>query len=209
MKILAVSDVVTPALVAAAGPESPPSVDIVISCGDLPPEYLSALAATFQVPLYYVRGNHDIRNQDSSPAGCMDINLRRVRLGALNMLGIEGSRWYNGGPYQYTEAEMRWRLFTLRPSLWWGRGVDIVVTHAPPRFIHDAEDPCHRGFRAYLRFISRYRPSVFLHGHIHRNFESDEARMTRIGETKVINCYGYTIIDIPTEALAGAPVRLP
>ncbi|MFH1985585.1 MAG: metallophosphoesterase [Pseudomonadota bacterium] len=207
MKILAVSDTVTPALTSPTGPGSTPAVDMVISCGDLPPEYLSTLVAIWQVPLYYVRGNHDIRYEDTTPTGCTDIHLRLIRFRAMNILGIEGSRWYNGGPYQYTEAEMRWRLFSLRPSIWWGRGVDIVVAHAPPRFIHDAEDPCHRGFRTYRRLIDRYRPSYFLHGHIHRQFESAEARVTRIGDTQVINCYGHTIIDIPSETVAGKAVR--
>lgn len=203
MKILAVSDAVTPVF-AAPNPDPLPPVDLIVSCGDLPPEYLAGLVRAGTAPLFYVRGNHDIRYDAAPPRGCTDIHLRTMRVDGLNILGIEGSRWYNGGPHQYTEAEMRWRLFLLRPTLWWRRGVDIVVTHAPPRFIHDAEDPCHRGFRTYLRFIERYRPMVFLHGHIHRQFTSFAERVTRVGDTRVINCYGHTVIDIPP-----APVAAP
>jgi Icc-related predicted phosphoesterase len=207
MKILAVSDTVIPALTTPEAPLSPREVDLIISCGDLPPEYLSALTDTMGAPLYYVRGNHDIRYRDTPPRGCRDIHLKIVRSRHLNILGIEGSRWYNGGPYQYTEAEMRWRLLSLLPAIWWARGVDIVVSHAPPRFIHDAEDPCHRGFRAFRRLIFRHRPMLFLHGHIHRHFDTDDQRITRVVDTEVINCYGYTLIDIPPGKMAAAAGR--
>jgi Icc-related predicted phosphoesterase len=201
MKLLAVSDAVSPALTDPLAREAFSGVEAVISAGDLPPEYLASIAVALGVPLFYVCGNHDIRYKDTTPTGCTNIHLRLVSFGGLNILGIEGSRWYNGGPYQYTEAEMAWRLLTLMPAIWWARGVDIVVTHAPPRFIHDAEDPCHKGFRSFLRLIKRYRPAYFLHGHIHRYFESHEARVTQFNGTEVINCYGYTLIDIPPETV--------
>ena len=207
MKLLVVSDTVTPSLTEPSASASMAAADAIISCGDLPPEYLSTLATRTNLPLLYVRGNHDIRYADSPPVGCTDIHLKVVKLGGMKILGIEGSRWYNDGPYQYTEGEMRWRLFAMRPSIWWAGGVDIVVTHAPPRYIHDAEDPCHKGFRAYRRFIDRYRPAFFLHGHIHSRFDSFEERVTRINSTEVINCYGHTFIDIPSETLAGKAVR--
>lgn len=31
-----------------------------------------------------------------------------------------------------------------------GRRLDLLVTHAPPRGIHDSPDPVHRGFAAFL-----------------------------------------------------------
>ena len=34
-------------------------IDLIISCGDLKPEYLSFLATMVPVPLLYVHGNHD------------------------------------------------------------------------------------------------------------------------------------------------------
>ena len=34
-------------------------IDLIISCGDLKPEYLSFLATMTTVPVLYVRGNHD------------------------------------------------------------------------------------------------------------------------------------------------------
>ena len=99
------------------------------------------------MPLYYVRGNHDIRYRTSPPTGCMNIHQRRVTFRGLRIMGLEGSRWYNGGPIQYREFQMRQMIWRMLPGLWFKGGVDMVVTHAPPRHIHDAEDRCHGGLR--------------------------------------------------------------
>jgi uncharacterized protein len=172
----------------------------LISCGDLPPEYLRFLLKAFDVPLFYVRGNHDIRYQSNPPLGCINLHNRVVRHKGLKILGLEGSRWYNGGPNQYTETQMRHLTWRLRPRLWWLGGIDLVVTHAPPRFVHDAEDLCHRGFKTYRRLIQRYAPSHFLHGHIHMNFTDDAQRVTLLGNTRVINCYRHCMVEIEENA---------
>ena len=146
LKILSVSDVVKPVLFEGANIAPFADVDLILSCGDLPPEYLSRLVNYLNVPLYYVSGNHDIRYKETRPEGGLDLHGRLVDNEGINILGLEGSHWYNGEPYQYTEGQMRSIISRLRPSLWWRGGVDVVSTHAPPRHIHDAEDPCHKGF---------------------------------------------------------------
>lgn len=191
MNILCISDFVVPELFDSFDPERFTPVDLLISCGDLPPEYLVFLNHAFKVPLYYVRGNHDIRYDNKPMNGCRDINGSLVRQGPVRILGLGGSRWYNGGPNQYTEWEMRQTLWRATPQIWRQRGVDIAVAHAPPRHVHDAEDLCHRGFRSFNRFIKKHQPAYFLHGHIHAQFEKDEDRITKVGRTKVVNCFGY------------------
>lgn len=177
-----------------SGPFS--GIDVIVSCGDLPPEYLSRLAHVFNVPLYYVGGNHDIRYKDKLPQGGVDLHGRLERIQGLNFLGLEGSRWYNGGPFQYTEGQMRTAIRRLRPALWWQGGIDVVVTHAPPRYVHDAEDLCHRGFRSFRWLIDKYQPDYFIHGHIHREFSDSSERVTVVDATKVVNTYGYNILEI-------------
>ena len=54
-------------------------VDLILSCGDLPPEYLSRLVNCFKAPLYYVRGNHDIRYDEKPPEGCRDLHGKLVK----------------------------------------------------------------------------------------------------------------------------------
>ncbi|MBF0241105.1 MAG: metallophosphoesterase [Desulfamplus sp.] len=196
MKILSVSDVVAPALYKEFDKELFSNIDLVLSCGDLPPEYLSFILHALNVPLFYVRGNHDIRYNNKPPMGCTDIHSRIVKFNNIKIMGLGGSRWYNGGENQYTEEQMKKIVSRMKLSIWLNKGVDIVISHASPRYIHDAEDRCHRGFKVFHKVIDKYKPAYFIHGHIHKNFNSPDDRITTINTTKVINTYGYNIIEI-------------
>ena len=195
MKILCVSDFVVPDLQREGAKGSLPPIELVISCGDLPPEYLTLLYTTFDVPVLYVKGNHDIRYDAKPPVGCTDINRRIFTVNGFRVLGLEGSRWYNGGPNQYTEAQMKRIIWKLRPTIWWRKGIDIVVSHAPPRHVHDAEDRCHRGFKSFRWLIEHYTPSYFLHGHLHKTFSDPADRVSHFGSTQVINTCGYHLLE--------------
>ena len=202
MRILTVSDRVEPVLSDREAPSRFPGVELILSCGDLPPEYLSFLRGIFGVPLYYVLGNHDIRYESTRPLGCMDLHAKLVRFQGIRLLGLEGSRWYNGGPQQYSEREMKRIIWGLRPKLWIGKGLDIILTHAPPRHIHDEEDQCHRGFRSFRWLVDKYSPRYFIHGHTHALFTDPSERITTLNQTKVINSYGYFIFDIEPISMA-------
>jgi len=199
MKILTISDRVEPLLYDHFDAVNFPDIDLILSCGDLPPEYLSFLVSKFNVPLFYVRGNHDIRYESSPPDGCENLDGRLTRFRGINILGLEGSRWYNGGPIQYTEKQMRQKIRGLQLKIWWGRGIDIVITHAPPRYIHDAEDPCHKGFKSFQKLIDRHRPGYLIHGHIHTLFTNPEQRVTTVNQTRVLNTFGYHLIEVSHE----------
>lgn len=196
MRILTVSDIVVPSLYPLSDREAYGAVDLVVACGDLPPEYLGYLAHAFNVPLFFVKGNHDIRFEKQPPGGCVDLNGRLVAFNGLRFMGLEGSMWYNGGPLQYTDKQMKAHVRRLRPVLWWHKGVDVVVTHAPPQGIHDGQDLCHQGFACFLWLIRKYRPRFFLHGHMHMQFRDDAERTTLFGSSRVINTYGHYILDI-------------
>jgi Icc-related predicted phosphoesterase len=196
MRVLTVSDIVVSTLYPVADRKAFGEIDLVIACGDLPPEYLGYLAHVFDVPLFFVKGNHDIRFDRTPPGGCTDLNRRLVSFRGLRFLGLEGSMWYNGGPCQYTEKQMKGHIRRLRPVLWWRKGVDVVVTHAPPLGVHDGKDLCHQGFACFRRLIRKYRPRFFLHGHIHAYFQEASERMTLLNTTRVINTYGYHVLDI-------------
>jgi Icc-related predicted phosphoesterase len=197
MKILCVSDTICKNLLEpVAGGPAINGVELILGCGDLPPEYLTTLRFRYDTPLFYVLGNHDLRFTSSPPRGCRHVDRQLVKNGPLRIIGFSGSRWYNGSINQYTEQQMAWFITLMRFRLWRHGGVDIVISHAPPRFIHDAEDPCHRGFRAFRRFIDKYRPAYFIHGHIHALFNDPAERITRINSTSVINSYGYYLLEI-------------
>ena len=201
MKILTVSDCVVPILYNDSRAEPFPDVNLILSCGDLPPEYLSFLVKTFNVPLFYVRGNHDIRHEGYRPGVCTDLDNRVVLHERVRILGLEGSHWYNGQPHQYTERQMRQKIRRVRPEIRRHGGVDIIITHAPPRHIHDAEDPCHRGFESFRNLIDRYAPRYFIHGHIHCNFNDPSQRISIVNKTIVINAYGYYLFEIADEKI--------
>jgi uncharacterized protein len=196
LKILAVSDFIDKSLTEQVENRTLAPVDLIVSCGDMPPEYLSFLRDRLDRPLYYVKGNHDIRYSPVNPVGCKNIHSRLVRFQNLNILGLEGSIWYNGGENQYTDKEMKKIISRMWFSLWRKGGVDIVVTHAPPRHIGDAEDRCHMGFDSFVHLIKKRAPGYFLHGHIHREFDSPEDRVSRVNTTQVINTCGHTIIEV-------------
>ena len=49
-------------------------IDLIISCGDLAPQYLEFLATFAKVPVLYVHGNHDYCYDDTPPCGCICID---------------------------------------------------------------------------------------------------------------------------------------
>jgi Icc-related predicted phosphoesterase len=201
VKILTVSDRVTPELISDGSPVAKGSIDLILGCGDLPPEFLSRLREVYDVPLFYVLGNHDIRHE-TGIQGCEDLTRRIIMHGGRSFVGFSGSRWYNGNQNQYREREMRTQIRWLWFDLWRLKRLDVVVTHAPPRHIHDAEDRCHKGFNCYRGFIEKYRPGFFIHGHIHRVFETPADRVTVVDQTQVINSYGYHLVSIHDEPAA-------
>ena len=202
MRILSISDRPESRFEKEAGRDSLQEIDLILSCGDLPPEYLSLIASRSNSPLYYVRGNHDIRYESKPPYGCFDLHARMTTVDGIRILGIEGSRWYNGGPVQYTEHQMRMILLKLLPYIWLKKGVDIVITHAPPRYIHDAEDICHQGFVSFRWLMRLFAPFYFIHGHIHAHFNDRSERISTYHRTQVVNTYGHFIFEIDPTRLA-------
>ncbi|MCK5350832.1 MAG: metallophosphoesterase family protein [Desulfobacula sp.] len=196
LKILTVSDFIDKSLTQMVEDKTLEPVDLIISCGDLAPEYLSFLRDRLDKPLFYVKGNHDIRYSLSNPVGCKNIHARIVRFKSINILGLEGSIWYNGGVNQYTDKEMKKIIFGMWFSIWRKGGIDMIVTHAPPRHIHDAQDPCHIGFESFVKLIDKRKPGFFIHGHIHKDFKKHEDRITIVNTTKVVNTCGYTILEV-------------
>lgn len=197
VKILSVADTVCESLLdKSGGAPVVEGINLILGCGDLPPEYLENLRNRYDVPLLYVLGNHDLRYSGPPPRGCEPIHRRLVIRRGLRIIGFDGSRWYNDGINQYTEKQMTRFIRRMGLTLWRHKGVDLVVTHAPPRFIGDAEDPCHRGFRVFRKLIDRHNPGWFVHGHIHALFGEDSERITTINSTTVVNSYGFYVFEI-------------
>ena len=197
MKILIVADEESAYLWDHYRPGRLAGIDLILSAGDLKPEYLSFLVTMANRPLLYVHGNHDSIYEKRPPEGCDCIDDKLVTVNGLRILGLGGARMYNGGPYQYTEKQMERRIRRLRWKLYRSKGVDIVLTHAPPAGYGDAEDIAHRGFEAFLPLMDRYQPSYLIHGHVHKSYSVHTfSREVQYASTTVLNGAGQTILEI-------------
>lgn len=197
MKILLVSDEEDRFLWDYYTPGRLKGIDLILSAGDLKAEYLSFLVTMANRPLLYVHGNHDGGYAQRPPEGCQCIDGKLVTVGGLRILGLGGSALYNGGPHQYTEKQMRWRIHRLRLKLALTGGVDIVLTHAPVRGFGDEDNMTHRGFEAFLPLLDQYQPRYLVHGHIHQRYGANRPRCYQYNETTIVNATGRYILEFP------------
>ena len=117
----------------------------------------------------------------------------------VRILGLGGSMRYKPGEHQYTEWEMRRRVFKLFPKLVWRRGFDILVTHAPAYQLNDARDLPHQGFKIFLQLIEKYHPKFFLHGHVHMSYGRQHKRYDKYMDTYVINAFDRCVFEFEAE----------
>lgn len=171
-------------------------IDLIISCGDLKPQYLSFLATFTHAPVLYVHGNHDDKYEKVPPDGCISIEDDIYVHDGVRILGLGGSVRYKPGIHQYTQKEMRRRVRKLWWKLWRHKGFDILVAHAPAYQVNDGDDLPHRGFDAFRDLMDKYKPSYFLHGHVHMNYGRKFPRLSSYNETQVINAFEKYIFDI-------------
>ncbi len=197
MKILTVSDEECAALWDCYVPGRLKEYDLIISCGDLKAEYLSFLVTMARCPVLYVHGNHDTRYDVRPPEGCDCIDGQVVTYNGVRILGLGGCVWYHPGQHQYSEKDMRRRVRRLWFQLLKAGGVDIIVTHAPPKGLGDAEDNAHRGFQVFLELMDKYKPKYLLHGHVHLNYGQTPVRELHYGDTAVINACQRYVVEIP------------
>lgn len=100
MNIMILSDQESKLLYEYYDPERIKDIDLLISCGDLPPEYLTFFASVCHAPLVYVRGNLTINTPIS----------RRRAVSALRTIFMcirESGSW---------GWEVLWNIFRARPT---------------------------------------------------------------------------------------------
>lgn len=196
MRILALADEECQALWDYYSPGKLNEYDLILSCGDLKSSYLSFLVTMGKAPVFYVHGNHDGSYRDYPPEGCECIEDRIITYRGLRILGLGGSMRYNPGDHQYTDTQMRRRIRKLKWKLCRAGGVDIVVTHAPPKGLGDGEDYAHRGSEALLELLDKYHPRYLIHGHVHLSYGHEIPREMDYNGTKIINAYERYVIDV-------------
>ncbi|MBQ9443894.1 MAG: metallophosphoesterase [Lachnospiraceae bacterium] len=196
MRILVIADEESKALWDYYTPERTEGVDLIISCGDLKASFLEFLVTLTNCPVLYVPGNHDSAYEQNPPEGCENIDGRIYRFQGVRILGLGGSMKYKNGPYMYTEAGMRHRIWKTRWDILKNGGFDILVTHAPAKGYGDMEDLPHRGYECFNTLLNICHPAYMLHGHVHASYMSGFKRETlHSSGTKLINAYEKYTFD--------------
>ena len=115
-RVLAIADEIDDRLTASRLAAMRP--DVVVSCGDLPFDYIDFVVSAANTTVIYVPGNHDpeVGRRRPNPSGprflddeeggrpswCTTADGRVVRVAGLVAAGLGGSLRYNDGPNQYT-----------------------------------------------------------------------------------------------------------
>ena len=201
MKILCIADEELPLFWDMYVPGRLKEYDLILSAGDLKAAYLSFIVTMARAPVMYVHGNHDTGYAVTEPEGCDSIDGQIVEYKGLRILGLGGCLWYRPGDHQYTEEEMKKRIRKLRWQIAKYGGVDIVVTHAPPKGVGDGNDRAHQGFECFLELIGAYRPKYLLHGHVHLSYGTDRTRERGYHGASVLNVSEKFVLDIPDEEI--------
>ena len=207
MHILVLADEPVNRLWGEYGRDTLRQADLILSCGDLPAEYLAYMTCFSSAPVIYVHGNHDRRYADKPLEGCVCADGHVILAGGLRILGLGGSiRYHPTAPCMYTEEEMARRIARLRRELAQTGGFDILLTHSPVAGMGDQPDPAHRGFECFKPLLDRCRPAVMFHGHVHQAYSAHFVRIRDYGGIPVINACGSYEYDFPEDY---QPLRQP
>lgn len=196
MKILALADQECLGLWDYFDPRRLEGIDLILSCGDLDPRYLSFVATFAHAPVLYVHGNHDDKYANVPPEGCICVEDQIYTWQGVRILGLGGSvRYKPKGEHQYTQRQMNRRVWKKKLALLRQGGFDILLTHAPALGLNDGEDPAHMGFDAFNLLMDRYHPRYFVHGHVHLNYGLEFPRRSSYSQTQVINAYESYVFE--------------
>jgi len=189
-------------------------IGLILSAGDLDADYLEFLVTMLNVPLVYVRGNHDGDYDRKPPEGCIDADGRVVEVNCddaggarrLKILGLGGSmRYRDNAADMYTEDEMRRRIAGVRGNAFrdlisgrisGSRDIDLLLTHAPCRGYGDMEDLPHNGFECFNDLIERHSPAVHCYGHVHREYGDFRREILHPSGTRLVNASGSYICEL-------------
>lgn len=105
MKVLAIADVEERCLWDFYSEKRFGDVDLILSAGDLDPDYLEFLVTVTNKPLLYVRGNHDDRYARRASGGCLCVEDEVYVYRGLRVAGLGGSMRYRDGANMYSERE--------------------------------------------------------------------------------------------------------
>lgn len=209
VNVLVIADEVAPNLTDSRLHDLSP--DLVLSAGDLPWDYVEWVSHVARCPTVFVPGNHDpevktarltrrgeylrhgVPCDPPRPCGATNADGTVVEAAGLRIAGLGGCVKYRTGPHQYTQREYdrRGQRLIRRAR---SAPVDVLLTHAPPLGLGDAEDRPHVGIEALHAVIGELQPTWHLHGHVHPYGQrlSDH----QLGRTTIRNVIPWKVLDI-------------
>ncbi len=201
MHILVLADEPVNRLWSEFGRPTLKAADLILSCGDLPENYLGYITCFTSAPIIYVHGNHDHHYAKRPLGGCVCADGHVISAAGVRILGLDGSfRYHPTAPCMYTEEEMAYRIRKLKRELKHTGGFDILLTHSPVKGLGDQEDLPHRGFACFEPLLKEYRPAVMFHGHVHQAYSGSHfVRERELDGIPVINACGSYEFDFPTD----------
>ena len=212
IRLLAVSDVMDPALEYAVNRQRIGRLDAIVGCGDLEPGYLAFLGDAFEVPVVYVRGNHDRGGRWSETVRKAPEHLRSGHLVEFNGLTVAPFEW--PGLHADRAPRDEWNAWRDVLRTWgslivrrlFGEATPVLVlSHAPPRGVGDhAANRYHVGYAGYRWLLERLRPPLWLHGHVNPATIADWR--TSHGPSMVANVTGSVVVELVSPD-ADAPRR--
>ena len=197
IRILAASDEPDPALERAANRDALGSIDLVVGCGDLSPDWLCFLGDAFRAPLVYVRGNHDRQAARGR---------RPTAAAARRRRGRSCARRHPGGRAAMAQLPQGRGAARREGCLAAGHAARAGPRTAPAaagprgqprpaarrRRHPDRRVP--RGLRRVPGHRTSLRPPLWLHGHTNPAAQADWR--TTLGTTTVVNVTGSVLVEL-------------
>jgi uncharacterized protein len=203
-RILAIADEVDRSLDSPATRAGLGEIDLIVGCGDLPVDYLQFVTDSFNLPLVYVRGNHDVggawANGDATALHLPEplADGRPWTDGSLTVVGFSGIPRHGGSGLQVSSFA-RWTAVLgawLRLGRRGSAAPVLCISHVAPRGINDGPDRIHRGSRALRWLAEHLAPPLWLHGHTTLITRRLDDRSIRHGRTLFYNAVGAVLVEL-------------
>ncbi len=185
MKILAFTDVHGNKKIIKEIIEKAKKADILICCGDMTNygnelENILKRFKDLKKNMVLIPGNHedyeDIKLLCNKYDFLINVHLRMFKYGDFLFFG------YGTGGFNYVDIELEEKMKKIKFDK---KDKIIFITHGPPygTKLDKLDGLGYRGSRTLRKFIERFKPKLYLCGHLHENFGKQE----KIGETLIIN----------------------
>lgn len=154
-------------------------------------------AGTLKIPrIILIPGNHDFCLQDAMTRSLMtnvEVLLdSQTKLGDLTVYGSPWTPKFGSWAFMRRAGEEMKRAWDGIPE-----GMDILVTHGPPRGIRSTTvRGSEAGCDELLKAIRRTKPRIHLHGHIHEQYGYEKRGSTLFVNASVVDV-NYDLVNKP------------